>query len=84
MSAPQRYKDREDWSVEDILVHRRTGQKPVSDEYRQARRKALEAAGLEPDDAAPTAREDMTMEQLEALSPAAHAAAKYGTERNTQ
>ena len=50
MSAPERFKERDRWTVAEILRHAQTGEKPESDEYREARRVALVDAGLEPDD----------------------------------
>jgi hypothetical protein len=61
---PRRHKSDEEMTVGDWAAFQRTGERPERDEYRQARREALEAAGLEPDDDAkgPTALEDMTPE----------------------
>jgi hypothetical protein len=50
--APERYKPREQWSVEEIVQHRRTGKAPESDEYRAYVREVHEEAGLEPPEGA--------------------------------
>jgi hypothetical protein len=62
--APQRHKSDDEMTVDDWAQFQRTGKRPERDEYREARRMALENAGLESEDAAegPTALEDMTPE----------------------
>ena len=47
---PKRFKDREDWTVDDIVRNQRTGELPENPEWRQARADALERAGLLTDD----------------------------------
>ncbi len=65
MSAPRRFKPRDEWGVEEILHHKRTGEEPESEEYRAARNKALEDAGLEAD-------RDAEPKPLEEMEPADH------------
>lgn len=61
---PKHLDDRNDWSVEDHISYARTGDLPVNPAYKLARNKALEDAGLDPDqDIGETAVEDMTTEQ---------------------
>lgn len=67
---PARFKPQVDWTVEDIVQHRETGEKPETDEYRRYRAEVLERAGLTDDTTAP-ALEDMSVED--------HARRKYGT-----
>ncbi|HEX2161690.1 MAG TPA: hypothetical protein VHF88_07700 [Thermoleophilaceae bacterium] len=43
----KRHKPHKDWTVEDHLRHQQDGTEPVSDDYREAAREALEDAGLE-------------------------------------
>jgi rRNA maturation protein Nop10 len=67
---PERYKQREDYTMDEevaaVQAEQRGDPPPrfERDEYRQARREALEDAGLEPEDDAekPTPLEDMTPE----------------------
>jgi hypothetical protein len=69
-APPERFKKREDLTVDEqlaaIQAQKRGDPAPrfETDEYRQARREALEAAGLDPDDDAEEsmALEDMTPE----------------------
>jgi hypothetical protein len=65
VTPPERFKQPADLSIDEILEHRRTGELPETDAYRQARRDALERAGLERDDPAP--------KDLAAMTPADHA-----------
>ena len=69
-STPERYKPREEWTVDEILAHARTGAKPESTEYRQGRAEALSAAGYEP--------EGEESKELEEMTPADHDRRKYG------
>lgn len=46
MTPPERFKKQEALSVDEILEHRLTGTLPETDEYREARRQALQDAGL--------------------------------------
>lgn len=50
MGKVRRFKDDDEMTVADWVEHGRTGQRPERDEYRQARRRALQDAGLEPDE----------------------------------
>lgn len=60
----ERYKSDEEMTVGDLVHFQRTGERPERDEYRQARREALEAAGLEVDDGGgpPAELEDMNVD----------------------
>lgn len=60
MTPPERFKPREDWTPDEILEHQRTGHQPETSEYRDARREALEAAGLEHDDPAELGEEELS------------------------
>ena len=46
----ERFKDQSEWSTDEVLANRRTGAIPENPEYTEARRKALERAGLEDED----------------------------------
>ena len=48
----ERHKPQQFWSTAEIVQNRRTGAIPENPEYTEARRKALENAGLESEDAA--------------------------------
>ena len=67
---PDRFKPLDEWTPDDHLEYRRTGEQPESDEYRAHRHKVLTDAELESDDPGPT--------PLEELGPADHANRKYG------
>lgn len=47
-TPPERFKPRDDWSVDEILDHQRTGSQPETDEFRAYVRKTHEDAGLDP------------------------------------
>lgn len=72
-TPPERFKPMENWTPDEHLEYRRTGQEPESDEYRAHRHKVLTDAGLESDDPGP--------KELDELSPSEHAARKYGVPR---
>jgi hypothetical protein len=58
---PKRFKELDDLSIEEHLEHGRTGQLPETDEYQEARREALEDAGLyEELDDEPVDEDDMS------------------------
>jgi hypothetical protein len=57
---PARFKAPEDWTVEDILEHRRTEQAPETPAYREYVRRVNEAAGLARPDGDALPVEDMT------------------------
>lgn len=64
MTPPDRFKPREDWTVDEVAEHRRTGAQPETDEYLAYVRRMFERNGLEPPDV-PLERkpiEDMTPE----------------------
>lgn len=47
---PARTKPREAWTVADIVAHGRTGEEPISDEWRSYVADVAKAAGVEPQD----------------------------------
>ncbi len=49
MSEIERWKERAEWTAEEHLAFNRDGARPENDAYRQARKTALEDAGLEDD-----------------------------------
>ena len=53
----ERYKAQDDYSPDDWIEHNRTGKKPEREEYVNAKREALKAAGFEDDNPGPP--EDM-------------------------
>lgn len=48
--APDRWKPRDEWTVDEVLEHDRTGHRPETAQYRQAVADAHRAFGLEPPD----------------------------------
>jgi hypothetical protein len=64
---PRRYKELEELSVDELAQRRSDPDvRFETDAYRQARREALEGAGLEADDDAPKELEEMTAADLAA------------------
>jgi hypothetical protein len=61
---PRRYKEPDEWTVEEHIEHRR---KPdarfETEEYREYERQVRTAAGLDPSDSEPKELEDMTVDQ---------------------
>lgn len=47
-TPPEREKPKAEWTVDDVVAYKRTGQMPDSDDYRAYVRKVHEDAGLEP------------------------------------
>jgi hypothetical protein len=56
----ERFKSDEEMTAADWIEHGRTGKRPERDEYREARRKALEGAGLEHGDPGAKTLDEMT------------------------
>jgi hypothetical protein len=59
----ERYKEQSEWSAHEWFTFNRDGTRPESDEYREAKRTALEDAGLESDDDTATPVDEMSVEQ---------------------
>lgn len=64
---PARTKPREAWTVADIVEHGKTGEEPISDEWRSYVADVAKAAGVEPQDLGLPAAEkdpaDMTVQE---------------------
>ena len=62
--------DREEWTPADFDLYQRTGELPFNPVWIRRKAEALEDAGLEVDDDKP--------KEVDEMSPADHAARKYG------